>query len=63
MTFGIAVVSTQHAPDTAITDPSQDVAYPSSLKDSGTPTRQKRCEANDGYNDINLVATKTTRRP
>lgn len=38
-------------------------AYPSSLKDSSTLTRQKGSQANGGYNGINLVATKTTHRP
>jgi hypothetical protein len=40
--FGVAIVGSQHAPPMAITDQTQAATYPSSLKDSSMPTKQKR---------------------
>jgi hypothetical protein len=63
MAFGVAIVGTQHARATAITDLIKATAYPSNLNDSSILAKQKGSGANRCYNDINLATTKVAHRP
>jgi hypothetical protein len=62
MAFRVDFIGSQHVSATAITDPTHVASYPSSLKDSSIPTKQKGVGTNIDYADINLATTKAAHR-